>query len=111
MLFFRSLSTLNKSSHSKTPKQGPFRNSNSKTTQKTLNRKKMRIQTLLFLIILTILESCNGQSGSKASHDELINELIGKGDTLKNSGDHIWYVYQDKKNNYWFGSNGEGIYR
>lgn len=23
----------------------------------------------------------------------------------------IWSIYQDKKNNYWFGSNGQGLYR
>lgn len=33
------------------------------------------------------------------------------GDTVSKLGDHLWYVFQDKEDNYWFGSNGEGVYR
>ncbi len=40
-----------------------------------------------------------------------MNGPISQGDTVAQLGDHLWYVYQDKSNNYWFGSNGEGVYR
>jgi len=71
----------------------------------------MKIKLFLLLTTLTILTSCKGQTIATAFSTEIKNESIAKGDTVKNIGNHIWYVYQDKKNNYWFGSNGEGIYR
>jgi len=71
----------------------------------------MQRKLLLFLNILTILTSCHGQTKTSASYTEPMNESVAKGDTVKKLGDHIWYVYQDKTNNHWFGSNGEGIYR
>lgn len=39
----------------------------------------------------------------------MANSLLG--DTVNTLGDHLWYIYQDKKNNYWFGSNGQGLFR
>jgi ligand-binding sensor domain-containing protein len=33
------------------------------------------------------------------------------GDIVQDLGDHLWIVFQDKKNTYWFGSDGEGVYR
>jgi ligand-binding sensor domain-containing protein len=51
----------------------------------------------LFLTLLTLFTSCNGQKTIEKS----VNEL----------GKHIWYIFQDTKNNYWFSSNGEGVYR
>jgi len=62
--------------------------------------------TLYFL--LTAFTSCNGQNSYKAQINDLKSEI---GDTVKEPGNHLWYVYQDKKNNYWFGSNGEGVFR
>jgi ligand-binding sensor domain-containing protein len=34
-----------------------------------------------------------------------------KGDTVTTPGDSIWVIFQDSRNNYWFGSNGQGVYR
>ena len=66
----------------------------------------MKFNTLLFLSTLTVLTSCNGQNTSQVS-----NGSIAKGDTVKELGKNLMLVYQDKKNNYWFGSWGEGLYR
>ncbi|TAF71892.1 MAG: hypothetical protein EAZ53_17260 [Bacteroidetes bacterium] len=57
----------------------------------------MKKNLFVFLILLTFLTSCNGQ------------KTIGK--SVNEFGKHLWYVFQDSKNNYWFGSNGEGVYR
>jgi ligand-binding sensor domain-containing protein len=71
----------------------------------------MKLKKLLFFSILTILISCNGQTKSSTSNSDVLSELIAKGDTVQKLGDHLWYVFQDRRNNYWFGSNGEGVYR
>src|SRR5262249_40594037 len=39
------------------------------------------------------------------------NPKIAKGTTVSELSQNIWSVFQDKNNNYWFGSNGEGVYR
>ena len=71
----------------------------------------MTLRTILFFSILTILTSCNGQTKYKASNADDLSQNIAQGDTVNKLGDHLWYVFQDKNNNYWFGSNGEGVYR
>jgi ligand-binding sensor domain-containing protein len=57
-----------------------------------------------------LFTSCNEQNTSKVESNTLTSK-IAIGDTVQKLGDSLWYVYQDKKNNYWFGSNGEGLYR
>jgi ligand-binding sensor domain-containing protein len=62
---------------------------------------KMKI-TLLFGILI-IASSCNGQ----AKHSETTSN---PGTTVSSIDKSIWVIFQDKKNNYWFGSNGNGVY-
>jgi predicted small secreted protein len=57
----------------------------------------MKKNLIIFLTLLTLFTSCNGQ------------KTIGK--PVNELGKQLWYVFQDTKNNYWFGSNGEGVYR
>ncbi len=71
----------------------------------------MKLTTFIFFSILNILTSCNGQTKNNASSADLLSENIAHGDTVNKLGDHLWYVFQDKNDNYWFGSNGEGVYR
>jgi ligand-binding sensor domain-containing protein len=71
----------------------------------------MNLTTFLFFTILTILTSCIGQTKNNASNADVLSDHIAHGDTVNKLGDHLWYVFQDKKDNYWFGSNGEGVYR
>lgn len=68
----------------------------------TLNR------LVLLIITSSIIISCNGQgkplpkvtSSSPMSIGEIVTELDNQ----------IWKIFQDSKDNYWFGSNGEGVY-
>jgi ligand-binding sensor domain-containing protein len=39
------------------------------------------------------------------------NSTVAKGDAASEMSKSIWSVFQDKNNNYWFGSNGQGVYR
>jgi ligand-binding sensor domain-containing protein len=56
------------------------------------------MKNLIFLLTLHVLfTSCHGQ------------KTIGK--PLNELSSHLWYIFQDTKNNYWFASNGEGVYR
>jgi ligand-binding sensor domain-containing protein len=71
----------------------------------------MKLKSLLFFSILTILTSCNGQIKNNASNAGISNNPIAPGDTVNSIGNQLWYVFQDAKNNYWYGSNGEGVYR
>ena len=56
----------------------------------------MKKNLILFLTLLTLFTSCNGQ------------KTIGK--SVSKLSKHLWYIFQDTKNNYWFSSNGEGVY-
>ncbi|MFV0389776.1 MAG: hypothetical protein ACK5NT_13605 [Pyrinomonadaceae bacterium] len=67
----------------------------------------MKLSILLFLTILTMLNSCNGQNTSQ----KVKTENIVKGDSVTELGKSIMVVYQDKKNVYWFGSWETGVYR
>lgn len=67
----------------------------------------MNLKTPIFFYILTILTSCNGQTSNK----KINSDLIAKGDTVKKLGSSIMVIYQDKKNNYWFGSWKTGVYK
>jgi ligand-binding sensor domain-containing protein len=71
----------------------------------------MKLITFLFFGVLALLTSCNGQTKNNAPNAAVLSQNIVKGDTVKNLGNRLWYVFQDQKNNYWFGSNGEGVYR
>lgn len=59
------------------------------------------------------MTSCNGQNnshaGNKTRNDSLI--AITEADTVQELGNNIMLVYQDKKNNYWFGSWEDGLYK
>lgn len=71
----------------------------------------MKLNILLFLSILTLLTSCNGQTTSQKNNTKQFSEQFAKGDTVKELGSSIMFVYQDKKNIYWFGSWETGVYR
>lgn len=71
----------------------------------------MKLNILLFLSIITLLTSCNGQTSNLKDNTEQFNEQLAKGDTVKELGSSIMVVYQDMKNVYWFGSWETGVYR
>ena len=78
-----------------------------KKTLQRLKRPKMKLNIHLFLSLLTLLTSCNGQTTDKKNNT---NQYIN-GDTIKELGSNIMVAYQDKKNVYWFGSWETGVYR
>jgi ligand-binding sensor domain-containing protein len=39
------------------------------------------------------------------------NAAIAKGEVVSEPPRSCWYVFQDSKNNYWFGSDGHGVFR
>ena len=60
-----------------------------------------------------MLTSCNGQTTSQNGNEALKNykTTIAKGDTVSALDKTIWIIFQDQNNHYWFGSNGQGVYR
>jgi ligand-binding sensor domain-containing protein len=71
----------------------------------------MKLTPFLLFSILAILASCNRQTRNSASNAAVLSAHVAPGDTVDQLGDHLWCIFQDTKNNYWFGSNGEGVYR
>jgi ligand-binding sensor domain-containing protein len=73
-------------------------------------KSKKTLNIFLLLSIFVAFLSCTGQHASKAQSNNTTAE-IAIGEVVTKLGNRLWYVFQDKKNNYWFGSNGEGVYR
>jgi ligand-binding sensor domain-containing protein len=67
----------------------------------------MKLTTGLILGMLAMLTSCHGQTSNAKNHAD----LGISGDTVKELGSNIMVIYQDKKNNYWFGSWETGVYK
>lgn len=66
------------------------------------------IKILLLIFISSTFLSCKGQEKTKSKIIETKSFEFGK--TVSNLNDRIWVVFQDSQDNYWFGSNGKGIY-
>lgn len=62
--------------------------------------------TILLLTIFTVFTACNGQNQKSTT----VQLPAGLGDTVSELGKNIDCIYQDKNNNYWFASNGNGVY-
>ncbi|HTF02654.1 MAG TPA: two-component regulator propeller domain-containing protein [Bacteroidia bacterium] len=73
----------------------------------------MQLILTLFFGILTILSSCNVQSTSQVANSNLNGQdsTVVPGNVASELVDSILIIFQDKNNNYWFGSNGQGVYR
>ncbi len=71
----------------------------------------MKMNFFLLLGVLLLLTSCNGQPKSNTPNIGVLNEQTVNEKPVNQLGNHLWYVFQDTKNNYWFGSDGEGVYR
>ncbi len=66
----------------------------------------MTLRKTLLLTIAAIYSSCSGQTSPQSVNDQTI-----AGDTVSAISNSVFVIYQDTKNNYWFGSDGEGVYR
>ena len=71
----------------------------------------MNVKWILLLSIFNSFTACNEitRGNSQIRYDD--SGQYTSGHIVSKLGDHLWYVFQDKKNNYWFGSDGEGVYR
>lgn len=63
---------------------------------------------LIFNILATIF-SCNSQAMSDKQEESI--DLISKGTIVSELGKKISIIFQDVKNNYWFASGDQGVYR
>lgn len=68
----------------------------------------MKPNTFLLLLLLS-LTSCNGQNSSHTAGSE--NSIAVTEVAVTELGNNIMLVYQDRKDNYWFGSWTEGLYK
>jgi ligand-binding sensor domain-containing protein len=65
---------------------------------------------ILVFSLLAAFTSCSGQSPAKAENSTG-KPAVEAGAIVSRLGDSLWYVFQDRKNNLWFGSNGQGVFR
>ena len=68
---------------------------------------KNLINLILTVFISIIVISCNGQVKSKSEQ----NQTTVIGTIVSGLDNQIWVIFQDSKGNYWFGSNGNGVYK
>ena len=66
------------------------------------------IKIILLIFISSTFLSCKGQEKTESKIIETKSFEFGK--TVSNLADRIWVIFQDSKENYWFGSNGEGVF-
>jgi ligand-binding sensor domain-containing protein len=89
------------SGHSLRARIGSLQIANSESEMKS---KTLYLITLIFFNVLLLCTSCSGKNATHIPYGM-------KGDTVQELGKHLMLIYQDKMNNYWFGSWGEGLYR
>lgn len=70
--------------------------------------KITRFQLFFFVIATLLLHSCKRQDPGTSKI--MLQQAIPKGEIVSTLDDEIWYIHQDKKGNFWFGSNGRGVY-
>ncbi|MBI1266160.1 MAG: hypothetical protein GC193_01890 [Cryomorphaceae bacterium] len=70
----------------------------------------MSVKICLFFSLLAILSSCKSQPVNNGGNTDEKGAQVAFGDTVNQLSDQLWYAFQDSRNNYWFGSNGEGVY-
>ena len=67
------------------------------------------IKIILLIFVSSSILSCNGQVISEQKQAE--TKMLEIGRTVFEIDNRIWKIFQDTKGNYWFGSNGNGIYK
>lgn len=66
------------------------------------------IKIILIIFVASTFLSCKGQEKNEPKSTE--TKTLGIDKTILNLDDKIWKIFQDANDNYWFGSNGKGIY-
>ncbi len=67
----------------------------------------------IYALLLIVTLSCKGQNNSVGTNpiQNEQNQRIAIGDTVSYLDKSIWILFQDNENRYWFGTNGQGVYR
>lgn len=84
---------------------------NSKTI--TVQAAWQVFKQITILLLSVLFTSCNGQNKLQDKNDHLTaptTNTILPGDTTSPSVENIRSMWHDKNDNYWFGSDGEGVY-
>ena len=71
----------------------------------------MKLYILLLLSILNVFTSCNGQNQKAVDIKSEQTKKTIVGDTVSELDKTIFIVFQANNNDYWFGSDGQGVYR
>lgn len=73
----------------------------------------MHLNIFLLLSSLNALMFCSQPNNAREAGNALsaARPAVALGDTVQAPGNNIMSVYQDKQNNYWFGSWQDGLYR
>lgn len=71
----------------------------------------MKIMTLLLLTFNLFFSSCNETLKTNKEIQSTTEDSITIGDTVSQLSNNIMAIYQDKKNNFWFGSWQEGLFK
>ncbi len=74
----------------------------------------LNFSTLLFLSIsFGAFTYCDGQNNSQIVKKSFngFSPVTPIGDTVLEMDKNIWYVFQDRHNIFWFGTDGQGVYR
>lgn len=71
----------------------------------------MKIMTLLLLTFNLFFSSCGETPKTNKDITSSSEHLITIGDTVTQLSNNIMVIYQDKKNNYWFGSWQDGLFK
>lgn len=59
---------------------------------------------ILLCCVLVVFSSCSGHT------ENTFKRITAIGNVVSEIDKSIWVIFQDKKNNYWFGSNQNGVY-
>lgn len=71
----------------------------------------MKIMTLFLFTCIMLFNSCDESEKASKPHESTNKSLMVTGDTVGQLSNNIMVIYQDKKNNYWFGSWQDGLYK
>ena len=72
---------------------------------------KFTRNAILLFSLLTGFAFCNGKDAQTAENKTRQPSVFTIGDTVARLGKDIGCMLQDNKNNYWFASNGQGVFR
>ena len=79
--------------------------------RRLINQVQMKTNLLFYLqisIILSFFLSCKGQEAQQTENPPETPPTTGT--VVQELDRKIWAIFQDKNDNYWFGSNGTGVY-